>query len=201
MGESVLELGAHVYLSPSSQRICNRDISVLVNRGGSSPPIRWCDQSVRVMKQELARYQLTPRDVASKMHLVVGASTCSVLQAICVKLHAYFPASPQHTAVVQPRIVSKLRAILRQLDRDGVVCVYALPFGMGSAVYYPAYTQAWPSGESLFHPLLLLPCCGFLPQGGRPGSCLASSSAHSLSFDSRPTPLPSLAADGFEKLG
>ncbi|KKY29819.1 hypothetical protein UCDDA912_g10252 [Diaporthe ampelina] len=97
------------------------------------------------MKQELARYQLTPRDVASKMHLVVGASTCSVLQAICVKLHAYFPASPQHTAVVQPRIVSKLRAILRQLDRDGVVCVYALPFGMGSAVYYPAYTQAWPS--------------------------------------------------------
>ncbi|KKY29846.1 hypothetical protein UCDDA912_g10225 [Diaporthe ampelina] len=128
--------------SNSPQVVCGRPIAEIINGSGRRTSIRWDERSVRIMKQMLAHYQLTPTNLVTAVTATLDG-TDSVFNLICRAINCWFPSSPQFHAVVHPRVRTKLVSVLRRLDAAGAIVIYRLPFGAGEAVYWPRATRAW----------------------------------------------------------
>lgn len=136
--------------------MCNKSVDTLLHGMNHRTVIKWCDSSRRIMKQMMAHYRLCPRNLTSKTCPAPApiqddndngggggnGGITTVFQAVCMAIHCYWPENPQYARVVEPKIESEMRRLLRQLDAEDAIALYALPRA-GKGVWWPEYTRGW----------------------------------------------------------
>lgn len=127
-----------------SQTVCGKRVAEIAGGAGNATRIPWCPAVVLMVHQVLAHYRLTPSNLCTKVcHDATTNEYMSVFQFLCRQTNCWHPSHPQFHGAVHPKLAALARRILTQLDRAGVVVVYALRGSSTREVYWPTWTRAW----------------------------------------------------------